>query len=126
MGSTREFSRKIWDLIGANGVLRCASKCLMGSVRFELSTLPIIVLIPKIKAPKNVSDFRPIKAYYVNVIYKIITKSLANRLKAFLPSIISDEQSAFVPWRLITDNIIVAFETLHAIRRKTGGKNGLI
>lgn len=60
------------------------------------------------------------------MIYKIITKSLANRLKASLPSIISDEQSAFVPWRLITYNIIVAFETLHAIRRKTGGKNGLM
>lgn len=58
------------------------------------------------------------------MVYKIIAKALANRLKVHLPWIISDQQNAFVLGRLITDNFIVAFETLHTLRRKTCGRKG--
>ena len=56
--------------------------------------------------------------------YKIIFKVLANRIKRVLPSIIHESQSGFVPGQYITDNILVAYECFHFLRKKTRGKEG--
>ena len=72
-----------------------------------------LTLIPKIKNPISVSDYRPI--CLCNLLYKIFSKVLANHLKKILPNIIFEQQSAFTKNRLISDNILVAFETLHSM-----------
>ncbi|KAL0011082.1 hypothetical protein SO802_006190 [Lithocarpus litseifolius] len=81
-----------------------------------------IVLIPKVKKPSKVTEYRPISL--CNVSYMIASKMMANRLKRILPHIISEFQSAFQSERLITDNILVAFETMAHIGQKRKGKVG--
>lgn len=76
-----------------------------------------ISLIPKINNPTKVSYFRPISL--CNMFYILITEVLVNWLKSVLPHVVSNSQSAFLFGRLITDNVLVAFETLHYLKRKS-------
>lgn len=82
-----------------------------------------IVLIPKVKQIEKLTEFRPISL--CNVIFKIMGKAIANRLKKVMPMIISETQSAIVLDRLIMDNALVAFEIGHYLKRKRQGKHGL-
>jgi hypothetical protein len=59
------------------------------------------------------------------VILKIITKTIANRIKTILHEIISPQQSAFLPVRLITDNTLLAFETFHYLKHNKNKKKAM-
>lgn len=56
------------------------------------------------------------------MVYKIVTKTLVNRLKRVLDKVISASQSGFVPGRLNTDNVVLAFELMHVLRKKNNGR----
>ena len=55
-----------------------------------------------------------------------MSKVLANRLKRILAEVLNECQSAFVPGRQITDNVLVAFETMHCINGRRKVKEALI
>jgi len=69
-------------------------------------------------------DYRPISL--CNVIYKLVSKAITNRLKVILHAIVHEAQSAFVLGRLITENILIAFEHFHYLRKKNEGKRGFM
>jgi hypothetical protein len=106
------FFQKNWATIGMEVCMVALFSLNSGVINKELNST-YIALIPKIKNPTSVMDFRPISL--CNVVYKIISKVLANRLKKILPHIISPYQSTFIPGRLITDNILAVYETLHTM-----------
>ena len=117
------FYQKFWHIVGnevTNAVLDFLHS---GNMESDINYTHI-VLIPKVNKPEKMANFRPISL--CNVIYKIMSKVLANRLKLILPQIISPSQSAFVPGHLITDNVLVAYETLHAMHIRKKGKKGAL
>ncbi|KAA3466906.1 reverse transcriptase [Gossypium australe] len=105
------FFQKYWHIIGKEVMEYCLS-ILNGNKGVEPVNITEIVLIPKIPNPSTLVNFRPISL--CTVMYKIVAKTIANRLQS----------SAFVPGRLITDNVLLAYEILHTFRQKRTGKKG--
>ena len=122
-GMSPIFYQKYWDVVGPS-VSNCVLQVLnSGVMRKGINdTYIYICLIPKTKNPQKITEYRRISL--CNVIYKLISKVLANGLKKILNVVITEAQSAFVPGRLITNNVMVAFETMHSIAKKRKGKEG--
>jgi len=121
-GFTALFYVKYWDCIKSS-VLPAIGNFFTSNELPREQNHTFITLIPKKLGPSTVHHFRPISL--CNIIYKIISKLLANRLKFLLSKIISPFQTAFVPGRHIQDNSILSHEMLHSLKSKRG-RGGLM
>ncbi|XP_057452127.1 uncharacterized protein LOC130743933 [Lotus japonicus] len=115
------FYQRFWDVIG-DDVAEFCLQILHGHVSPGIINHTMIVLIPKVKKAVNATQFRPISL--CTVMFKIVTKVIANMLKIILPDLICESQSAFVPGRIITDNALIAYECFHFMKKRTNGRNG--
>ena len=80
------FFQTFWSDIGLD-VSEAVLSCLNSGTILKSINHTFLTLIPKVKNPEIVAQFRPISL--CNVIYKILSKVIVNRLKPFLNSIIS-------------------------------------
>lgn len=109
------FYQSQWDIVGETlcqlimGIFANHSK--VGSIN---STL--ITLIPKVDNVVRMRQFRPISL--CNVTYKIVTKILAKRLRVYMEELVSPCQCSSIPNRQSGDNIIIAQEVMHSMKKK--------
>ena len=116
------FFKRYWDIVGDDLWHLVASAFSNGRVDPDIVET-LIVLIPKGEQPVHLKNFRPISL--CNVIYKVITKVLVNRLRPFLDELVGPLQGSFIPGRGTTDNVVVAQEVLHYMH-KTKIKKGVV
>jgi hypothetical protein len=116
-GFTAGFFQKHWQLIKGD-VTTVVLQFLNGGDMPDMVNNTVLALIPKVKNLQNLTNFKPIAL--CNVLYKICSKTIANKLHPMMDSVISEKQSAFVLGRLITDNVLIAYESINYLKQKKG------
>ncbi|XP_017609264.1 uncharacterized protein LOC108455176 [Gossypium arboreum] len=114
------FFKDHWQTVGKY-VLKLCHDILKGRNNVSCLNKTLLIMIPKVNELCVMANFRPISLY--RVIYKIISKVLANRLKEVLPYCISHNQSVFAPGRMIHDNVLITHELMHYLRSSKNGPN---
>nr|GEW92376.1 hypothetical protein [Tanacetum cinerariifolium] len=98
-GFTAAFFKEAWNII-ANDVIRAVREFFVNGKLLKELNHTIIALVPKVASPSRVND-------------KCISKIIANRIKESLKTLVSPNQSAFVPGQSISDNILLTQELMH-------------
>lgn len=80
----------------------------------------ILTLIPKVKNPSIMTQFRSISL--CTVLYKTFTKVIVSQSKPFLNGLVCPTQCSFIPGSHITNNIVIAQEVIHSMKNKTWKK----
>ncbi|KAK4382598.1 hypothetical protein Sango_2856900 [Sesamum angolense] len=93
-GFSSGFFKAAWPVVGGEVSNAIIDFFKTGRLLKQLNAI-LLTLIPKVRTPNSVADFRPISC--CNVIYKVITKILVSRIREILELLISPSQNAFVP-----------------------------
>ncbi|XP_061354924.1 uncharacterized protein LOC133299477 [Gastrolobium bilobum] len=113
------FFQSQWEKVGQSAI-QFVREVFQDPAKVELINQTLICLIPKIENPESLGQFRPISL--CNVIYKVVTKVVASRLKKYIGELIMPNQCSFVQGRQASDNIIISQEIFHSMRAKKGIK----
>ncbi|KAJ4910603.1 Uncharacterized protein Rs2_05224 [Raphanus sativus] len=122
-GYSVEFYIATWDLIGPEITEAILEFFSSGSLLKQWNTASL-VLIPKIPNASHPSEFRPISC--LNTVYKVISKLLASRLKEILPLMVSKAQSAFLPGRLLAENVLLATDLVNGYNTQNVSPRGML
>ena len=119
-GFTKEFYIAAWPIIGRDFIVAVQSFFVFGFMPAGVNAT-ILSLIPKTTTAQTLKDYRPIAC--CNLLYKVISKVLANRLKIIFPDAVEANQCAFIKDRLLLENVLLASELVTGYHRSTNKEN---
>lgn len=117
------FFQKYWDVVGESVMAVINRIFSTGNVPQGMNKA-LLCLISKVKELEYFSQLRPISL--CNVLMKLVTKIVANRLQPLMHKLVGTHQSSFIKGRLAADNVISAQEVIHSLRMKAGSKCGMV
>ncbi|KAM6543727.1 hypothetical protein CsatB_008174 [Cannabis sativa] len=118
-GFSSYFFQDNWEIIKEDVTEAILSFLHSGRLLKELNSTSL-TLIPKVKCPKSVSDFRPVACC------NVATKMLCKRLRTVLPELVAQNQSSFIQGRYIAYNIMVCQDLVKHYGRKNVRPNCMI
>jgi len=122
-GTNGKIFQVCWDILKED-LYRAMLAFFCGHNMPKYMTHTCLVLLPKVDHPNKLSGFRPISLN--NFSNKIISKLLSIRIAPILSNRISENQSGFVRGRSISENIMLAQEIIHGIKKPKEGDNVVI
>ena len=122
-GYSAEFFTASWSIIGPEVTDAILEFFESGSLLKQWNAASL-VLIPKKPNASLATDFRPISC--LNTVYKVISKLLATRLKEILPLMILKSQSAFLPGRLLAENVLLATDLVQGYNTHALSARGML
>ncbi|WZZ40579.1 hypothetical protein YC2023_036838 [Brassica napus] len=122
-GYSVEFFRASWDIVGEDIIGAVREFFRNGKLLKDMNTTAI-ALIPKKPEACSLSDYRPISC--CNVVYKLISKIIANRLKPILTECVSPSQAAFLKGRSLGENVLLATELIKDYNKSSCHKSAML
>lgn len=114
---TKEFFVAAWRILGGGFIVAIQSFFLFGFLPTRVNAT-VLALIPKTENAQTMKNFRPIACS--NLLYKLISKVLANKLQIIFPYAIEPNQCAFIEERLFPENVTLALELVNGYHRTAG------
>lgn len=122
-GYSTEFFIASWSVIGTEVTEAIMEFFRSGKLLKQWNSANLF-LIPKKPNASHPSEFRSISC--LNTVYKVISKLLASRLKEILPLMISKSQSAFLPGRLLAENVLLATDLVNGYNTQNLTPRGML
>jgi hypothetical protein len=108
------FYQKIWTTIKDDlmDLVRSFEKEEVNVARVNYA---MIILLPKEEEAISLRKFRPISL--INCSFKIISKTLNNRLESICNRLLASNQTSFVRGRFILESVVSTYEIIHEAAR---------
>lgn len=105
-------------------VFKLINEVYLNSKHIEKINQTLLILIPKVNSPESMKHLRLIGL--CNVIFKIVSKIMCNRLKTVMAKLVAPNQCSFIQGRHSLDNIVIAQEIIHNMRHMKGKKGFVV
>ena len=116
-GFNADFYQKFWNVIKGD-LFALVNDFFNKRINIDRLNCGVITLVPKGPDADTIQKYRPI--CLLNVVFKIITKILVNRLNPVIGKVIKFSRTAFLKNRFIMEGVVVLHETLNDLHVEKG------